>query len=366
MIKRFISFLLLACLCTACFAACGDSTDSSDSGSVSIDDTELSEVASGTASEEVSDEASGPSDITVEGNAKELPALLEEYPMVVNKISSTVYRVDCASAEEGQTLQLTFTEKDWGTWNLGAWRLYSSDGKYTNFVSGSTDWEYVYRSGKDSGSWVWSGGNHGNEKLISLKFYNGETDEEIKMSMGDSRTVNVLRIVEKTQLHWGDTEDTYCDVVRTYTITGPQIILDVDYEYTQDCYHWLSYTCMFPIEKKYGLWCDMIGVDNNLIKTIETLKVGAADYSGPMNSGNAAWRADIYGYEDDRYHFDIRVRTIESSLENMTNAFKTAFWDMNTGTNKLYFSKFDQNTPTLVPAGTTLSTQCLWYFSVEE
>ncbi|MFR5863915.1 MAG: hypothetical protein ACLUFV_01205 [Acutalibacteraceae bacterium] len=55
--------------------------------------------------------------------------------------------------------------------------------------------------------------------------------------------------MEKTQLHLGDEDKTYCDVVRTYTVVGRQISLDVDYAFTEDTYFWLSYTCMFPINK---------------------------------------------------------------------------------------------------------------------
>ena len=97
---------------------------------------------------------------------------------------------------------------------------------------------------------------------------------------------------------------------------------------------------MLPINKKYGLWCEMYDNNGKLLKTIETLKVGAADYSGPSNSGNAASRAVIYGYADPRYQFDVRVTTYEDSLDKCQGDYKTAFWDMNTTDNKLYFTKF--------------------------
>ena len=144
------------------------------------------------------------------------------------------------------------------------------------------------------------------------------------------------------------------------------IKLNVDYKYVKDAYHYLSYTCMFPIDKKYGLYCDMIDKDGNKVKTVETLKVGKADYSGPMNSGNAATRALIYGYTDERYSFDVRVNTYADSLENQTNKFKTAFWDMNTSSNKLYFSKFDDSKASKIDAGTELHTECIWQFVFTE
>ena len=88
-----------------------------------------------------------------------------------------------------------------------------------------------------------------------------------------------IKIVETTGLHLGDEDATYCDVVRTYYVVGRQITLDVDYVFTEDTYFWLSYTCMFPINKKYGLYIDFKNNDGST-KTVETLEVGKADYTG--------------------------------------------------------------------------------------
>lgn len=356
-ISRRIMLLALALAFCACgLASCG----SGDASSV-----DESSAADESAAESSAAESAESAESVAEGNAPAVPEIIESYPMTFTKLSDSAYKVDCI-ASDGGTLTLTFTEKSWGTFNLGAWKLTTTENKTLSFGAGATDWEYVYRAGQTADAWVWSGGNHGNEKLISLKFYDGGSGKELSPVSGEATELEKLVIVENTQLHWGDESVTYADLTRTYTVIGPQIKLNVGYKYTSDCYCRLSYTCMFPINKQYGLYCDMIDADNNIIKTIETLKVGAADYSGAMNDGNAATRAIIYGYVDDRYKFDVRVTTPEDSLDGQKNSFKTAFWDMNTTDNKLYFSKYDANTPTLVKSGTEFSTECYWCFRIDE
>ena len=106
--------------------------------------------------------------------------------------------------------------------------------------------------------------------------------------------------------------------------------------------------------------------DGKLLKTIETLKVGAADYSGPSNSGNAASRAVVYGYADPRYQFDVRVTTYEDSLDKCNGDYKTAFWDMNTTDNKLYFTKFSNSAKKTLKAETEFHTECIWLFKYVE
>ena len=326
---------------------------------------EISEELSENSNEESNEESKEESKEELR-DAPDVPPELTKSPMTVTKVNDSFYRIE-SELENKDVLELTFTEKPWSTFNLGAWTLVDGkSGGRTSFVHGSTDWEYVYRAGETRASWDWSGGNHGKEQIVSLKFYDGITDREIKFRTGTPVKTENLVIVENTRLHWGDISNSFADVTRKYTVVGTQIKLNVDYKYTKDCYNWLSYTCMFPIDKKYGLYCDMIDENGKVINTITTKKIGAGDYSGPMNDKNAAVRAYIYGYADDRYAFDVRVTTKETSTENFKNDFKTAFWDMNTTENKLYFSKYDKDIPTKVEAGTELSTECVWNFIMNE
>jgi hypothetical protein len=208
--------------------------------------------------------------------------------------------------------------------------------------------------------------------MTSLKFYDGTTNKEITLNVGQTASVKNLKIVETTKLYWGDAADGYSEnehyanAVRNYTIVGPQIKLAVDYEYVKDAYYDLSYTCMFPISKKYGLYCAFMN-DEDLLFVAETLKTGAADYSGKQYSGNAATRCVIWGYGGrEKYKFDVRVLTPETSCNNYTNKFKVSFWDMNTSSNKLYFSKWEGNAQDKMTAGATVHTECMWTFYIDE
>ncbi len=292
------------------------------------------------------------------GEIKGAPEEVTSYPGIFELRREGLYKYSCET--DGGTMEITFAQTAWGTWNLGAWRLVGEEGT-TVFVAGSTDLEYVYRAAKKPGDWVWSGGNHGNEKLIDLTFYDGATGKKLDVEAG-SVSADSFTVVERTKLHWGDENDSYCNVTRIYTFCGPQVRLNVDYDYTQDCCFYLSYTGMFPVDKRYGLWCDMYDAQGSKLATIETEKVGKADYSGNVHSGNAAVRAVIYGYEQTDYSFDIRVTTFADSVNDLNNDYKTSFWDMNQTQNKLYFSKYFLDKPTNVSAGTQLRTECIWLF----
>jgi hypothetical protein len=288
-------------------------------------------------------------------------SVINSFPMTFTKVSDRLYKMECVSPD-GNTLNLTFDKKDWGTYNIGTWTVIDGEGNSVNLAGGGTDWEYVYRTSVDT----WSGGNHGNELLVDIKFLDGESNKELELKDGEPVNINSLRIVENTKLHWGDTNDTFCDITRSYTVVGSQIRLDVSYEYTKDCNHYLSYTCMFPVDKQYGLYCSFISPKNKLMNSIETLKVGAADYSGAFLGKKASNRCIIWGYVKPEYKFEIKVNTAADSCDNFKNSNKTFYWDMNTTHNKLYFSKYELSTPTLVKKGTKLNTSSMWTFYVDK
>jgi len=312
------------------------------------------------------------------------PAEITSYPTTITKTSNSVYTITCQT--DGGKLTLTLQEEDWGTFNMNKWYLTDKNGVTHNFVQGYTDLEYVHQTYYNNSSVTWSGGNHGGEALESLKFYNGETGKEITFSsIGSSSTVNVLHIIEKTNLllfpdanndsindyinkNTAYTEDQiYAKLTRKYTITGPQVKLNVDYLYMRDTYHARCYSGMFPIKKDYGYYCDMFDKDGNFIKTIATRPYGdtsIADYAGPANSGNEATRAIIYSKDYPNYQFDIRVNTYKDSLNEFKNAsYKTAYWDMDSTTNKLYFTRFDKDKKVLHAKGTEIHTECIWLFN---
>ena len=307
---------------------------------------------------------------------------IDSFPTKLTKLSNNEYSM--VSETEAGTMTITLWETAWGTFNLWKWNLVDKNGTTHTFLPGGTDLEYVYRTSLSaSGPTYFTGGNHGNEALVSLEFYNGETGAKLELSNGQSVTVNKLHIIEKTKLLYfpdanGDSvgdyisktqsytdNDVFANVTRKYTVTGPQVRLNVDLDYVKEVYHGVSYTCMFPIAKKYGLYADMYDKDGNFVRTVETAEIGKADYSGPMNSGNKATRAILYGKNDSQYQFDIHVNTYEDSLESQRNSFLTAFWDMNTNQNKLYFSK-GNNPLVKYEVGKQVHTECVWAFKYDE
>ena len=291
----------------------------------------------------------------------------EEYPMKVCKSGTKEYKVSC-KATDGREMILTFNEKDWGTWNIGNWKIGN-----VIISSNSTDFEYVYRAASSAkGGWDWSGGNHGAEELVSLKFYDGLTGKEITFAKTNVNVdVKNLKIVEKTKLKFGEADPAkgtyYCDVIREYTVVGQKITLDVTYDYTRDAYFWLSYTCMFPVPKTLGLYIDFLK-DDGTTTTWRTLKKGAADYSGPMYGKLPAAECKIYGYQNTDLSFRVQVYTKNDSLENYKNDSKLMYWDMNGDSNKIYFSKFPSSdgSRTLVKSGTHYETSCSWTLDINK
>lgn len=313
------------------------------------------------------------------------PEEITSYPTTITKNSASLYTITCQT--DAGTLTLTLAEETWGTFNLGSWKLTDSNGKTHVFVDGSTDMEYVHQLYYSDSEVTWSGGNHGGEALVSLNFYDGESGEEIVLSNGGSETVNILHIIENTELLLFPDEDNdsindyinkntaytddqvYAQLTRKYTVTGPQIKLNVDYKYVRDTYHARNYSCMFPINKTYGQYCDMVDKDGNILQTVSTVPYGDTTYDpycGPYNGGNEATRAIVYS-EDSPYIFDMRVNTFKDSLNEFKDAnFKTAFWDMNYYYNKLYFTRFDQDRKVLHEEGKEVHTECIWMFRYDE
>ncbi len=283
-------------------------------------------------------------DVTVDGYGS--------YVMSLTKNSDSMYTVAC-TADNGKKLTLTFDKKSWGTWNIGTLTCGG-----TMLAGGGTDWEYVFRAqGAANG---FSGGNHGNEKLVDITFYDGKTDKKLAPENGKTiEGLTEIKIIENTLLHLGDDTKCYAAVTRTYTVYGQSISLECDFRFLTDMSFSLSYTCMFPVLKTVGLYCAFRN-DDGSENVVTTLEVGLADYSGPMYKDNAASECVIWGKKNKDYAFVVRVLTPEDSCDNYSNFAKTFYWDMNTTTNKLYFSRFPDSAYEKVTAGTEWHTKSDW------
>ena len=275
-----------------------------------------------------------------------------KHSLTLTKTNDGTYTLS-TTASNGKALTQTFYKTNWGTWNIGALNVGG-----VHLAGGSTDWEYVFRAkGAKDG---FSGGNHANEILVELKIYDGVTGKEIKLSNGQkAQNLEKIKIVEKTKLHLGDSTKCYAAVTRNYTFYGETITLDCDYEFLTDMEFSLSYTCMFPVNKSVGLYCLFRNIDGTE-NYVETMEVGKADYSGPMYKNNAAAECVIWGKKNTDYAFVVKVDTVKDSLDNFRNGSKTFYWDMNTSSNKLYFSRFPDSTYEKVEKGTQWHTSCSW------
>ncbi|MDD2268302.1 MAG: hypothetical protein PHY15_01980 [Eubacteriales bacterium] len=289
---------------------------------------------------------------------------IEHHPTTIVKRDDRTY-VITTNVFDGVYTR-TFYKRDWGTWNIGAMSFKPNGGSEITFVAASTDWEYVFRAGKTAGSIAFCGGNHGNEKMIDMKFYNGVTGAELNLEDKKPVTVDLLKIVENTQIYFNAAPtDVFANVERIYYYNGNSIYNECNYEIVQDTYFSLSYTAMMPINKGYGSTIVYNLEDGTTrewnSKTSDTFTY--KDFEGPFDRGNSALSVNIYGYNDPRYQFGVEVLTKEDSTDNFKNTSKTFYWDMSKGQNKLYFSRFPDSGSELVANGETWNTITKWDFN---
>lgn len=340
--KKFGIILALLMLVT-CIASCsGDTESQAESVQESAQETSIEESA-----EESEPEAMKKPDIV-------------PHPMKV-KITSNRKFIMTTTLDNGSKMSVCWDKKDWGTWNIGSYRVGSVD-----YTSNSTDWEYVLRASESgSSSYEWSGGNHGNETLKELKIYDGETGEELPYTVGSTYDCNILKVVENTQLHTGDSANPYADVVRTYVVAGKTVTLGCTFDFTRDMSFCLSYFTMFPISKLEGyrtVFNHTDGTTAEYLSTYYEKNPSAPNFGGYFDDGHAAPSVDIYPKTENGTHFHIEIYRIDDMTDNFNNTDKTFMWDMSSGQNKLYFSRFRSDKAELVKAGTHWDTLASWEF----
>lgn len=250
-----------------------------------------------------------------------------------------------------------FTKKEWGTWNIDGWFL-SKDWSIpvedkSLIAGGGSDWEYAFRVARGTNvPYVFSGGNHGREKLKSLKIVeNLQETSEIRVDIGEVISVDSLSIMENTLLTFDDAfKNKYADVERVYTIYSSKLKLQTKFKFTSDVYMGTSYVCMFPTSKKRGRYIKFLesGNEYKTPKTGETLTTNEFDnYIGKEKT----LAVKIYGESDFPYSFKVSIQN-ESMVEYFKNKYKVFYWDANEMGNKLYFSRYNNEDYKLIKAGT--------------
>ncbi|MBO4453299.1 MAG: hypothetical protein J5793_05135 [Clostridia bacterium] len=295
---------------------------------------------------------------------------LYDQDMTFTRTGSGEYRMD--TTYNGKPYSQTFDKKNeytegssvanWGTWNIGT-SYYDGN----RLAGGGTDWEYVYRVSNGQGGWLWSGGNHGNEKFLSLQVFDSGTGEEHDLAVGQSFTAKGITLVEKTRMHKGDPNDYYAEVTRTYRLYGTAIMLDVDYHYVKDTAFYMSYTCMFPVYKTYGRHSRIYATDGSWHDNYTTDGTVYEPYGDHYDRGNRSLHVVFWGDSQPTWKYDVEVFTPFDSTDNFSNTSKTMVWDMNQVSDKLYVSKYEltviSDSATL-KAGSNVGTRTQWKFFV--
>lgn len=263
-----------------------------------------------------------------------------------------------------------FNKKEWGTWNIEGW-FASNDGFIPSgsqalMVGGGSDWEYVFRVRKDLGNnYVFSGGNHGLEKLKSLKLINPMDNSEINLEKGKMIRLEKLQIEEETDLSFDDTSNSkYANVKRIYSISPNKITLKTNFEFTSDIFMGTSYVCMLPTSKNYGRYA-LFKESGNVYTTPSEGETYTTNSFENFLGKEASTTVEVWGDAKPSYKFITSIRDSEM-VDNFTNEFKTFYWDLNKYGNKLYFSKFDNENAQKIEKGTKWENYCEWYIEIKD
>ncbi len=359
--KKIISILLVVLIIGVIFASCNDSDVDT-----STQSTEESVSADGSNGDGVSDSSLEES----EANSNDESLMVEPtkyHKTTIAKNANTVVITAEYSENSKYITLLEMYKKTWGTWCLGKYSVVKS-GKEHVLNNGSTDWEYVM---SDTAGFV--GGNHGDESLVSIEFYDatsgkllGTGDSNISQTVCDG-----IKIVEKTLVHhqvgssdeasWTHVPDgtPFVSVVRTYYIDGSDIWLECSFDFIEDATLGIVYTAMYFYGKDYG---------KNVTLTLQngsTLEHELAYGSTANGIYCEAVKADFYNSDYPEYHVEVTAHNPDDML-GFADGIKTQIWDMNEGYAKIYFAKSNINNTKLYKKGTHWQTLASWKFFVPQ
>ncbi|MBR2350645.1 MAG: hypothetical protein IKA67_01295 [Clostridia bacterium] len=293
--------------------------------------------------------------------------------------------------EHGGTFIATFVERAWGIWAMGGMTYIEKDGTRHNMVPDNTDSEFVLRIGAKTPVTLRSG-NHGNypgdtswqpydkdetsqynDKMLDMTFYDAKSGNEIILpKVGTSATVNGLRIV----MHHNIYEISYkqnnilANVERSYLYNGYDIMCDSKLYMTQDVKLENSFSCMLPVDKKYGNCAMFYEKDGNtvLMHTPNEAYVSLPEIA----MGADADYIDIWGESNPALHVKIRLYNTEdqfrNSVENSEDKGYAGLRNMPANgmggpTNKIYCSCFSAGGE--MEHGESLNFRSGWSFAYE-
>jgi len=295
-----------------------------------------------------------------------MPEIDEYIQTSVSKTASSVTFTANSTQESGHKTEISMVKTAWGTWNLGYFKATNTkDNKTVTMNPGGTDWEYVYRVGETAGDIKFCGGNHNNEKLIDIAFYDAKNGEQLSTEESFTATANGVKIVEHTQIYFANQPDKpFVNVTRNYLVNGVDVWLECDYDFIKDALFNLSYTGMFCVPKVSGNHIIYNNIDGTT-KQFDTALSGTAsgsEFGGDFDYGNPATSVEIYGDNTPEYRMHVEIYDQDVMADNFTSREKTFFWDMSSSQNKLYFSKFDNTKAHKVEKDTHWDTLIRWSF----
>ncbi len=310
--------------------------------------------------------------IDLDGNVKPqkvavtMPEIDEYVVTNVSKNASSVTFTANATQEDGHKTEISMIKTAWGTWNLGYFKATNLETKKTVTMNpGGTDWEYVYRVGEPGGKIEFCGGNHNNEKLIDIAFYDAKSGALLSDKDSFTATANGVKIVEHTQIYFANQPSKpFVNVTRNYLINGVDVWLECDYDFIKDAVFNLSYTGMFCVPKTSGnhiIYNNIDGTTKQFDTALRGTKSGT-NFGGDFDYGNPAMSVEIFGDNTPEYRMHVEIYDQEVMADNFQSREKTFYWDMSETQNKLYFSKFDNTKAHKVDKGTHWDTLIRWSF----
>lgn len=275
-----------------------------------------------------------------------------EADMVVERSDESSYKISYI-LEDGTEYCVNLNLMEWGTWNLGDMN-FTKYGVKKTIVGGSTDWEYVFRIFNPiTQTLEFTGGNHGSEKLSSIKMYDDVTKEEISLEVGQVISVRRLVIEEDTVLLIAGNELLpYANVNRKYTVVGTTVSLDSRIEFVRNVQMALSYSAMASVNKDFGIYCSF---DDEYYARASAKGSCTNEYLGEVAASVCTLSGD-----DPSATLTVGIFNKEDMTDNFGNDNKTFLWDMSENFTKLYFSKYKMSTVSNISMGTVWNFATFW------
>ena len=178
---------------------------------------------------------------------------------------------------------------------------------------------------------------------------------------GTVKETGKLAVIERTALNSDELNiRNYANVEREYMFEPDKINLTTKYTFNRDIYLGTCYVAMFPVFKDYGRYCRFEGsgtVFESPKQGFTETTEGHENYIGKVG----ATSAELWGDRNPDFRFRVWITGSEMA-DGFQNDLKVFLWDVNKFGNKLYFSKYENDEPVEIKAGTVWDNEQGWEF----